>query len=134
MTKEIKHIYRAFPSTEKCIQFLELVLWNNSPACPYCKSKNYTPLSEGQRYHCNTCNTSYSVTVGTVFHKTKCDIQKWFYVISLVFKGYPKISVRDLGKIMGVTKDTASRILKKVIQEKDNLTILAQTILKEVSI
>jgi transposase-like protein len=39
--------------------------------------KKQTPLKEKQqRYHCNNCNTSYSVTVGTIFHDTKLDLQK----------------------------------------------------------
>ena len=73
---------------------------------------------------------SFSVTVRTIFHKTKCDIQKWFYLINLVFSGQADIPVRKLGEMLDVTKDTASRMLKKVRTEKDKLTTLAQTISK----
>ena len=103
----IIEIYKKFPDETACIKHLEKVKWNNEPACPYCKSKNQTPLKAGFRYHCNSCNTSYSVTVGTIFHNTKLDFQKWFLAISLIINAKKGVSARQLGRDIQVTKDTA---------------------------
>ena len=87
----IPELYRKFPTQKDCIEHLEMVRWNSTPICPYCNSKKQTPLKNENRYHCNTCNTSFSVTVGTIFHKTKIDLQKWFLALSLILnakKGY----------------------------------------------
>jgi transposase-like protein len=100
-------VYKKFPTKEKCIDHLEHVRWNDQPICPYCKSKKQTPLKVGRRYHCNTCNTSYGVTVGTIFHNTKLDLQKWFLAISLILNAKKGISARQLGRDLNVTKDTA---------------------------
>lgn len=104
---DITHIYRRFPSRGDCIKELEKVLWNNTPTCPYCNSKKQTPAHRENRYHCNNCNTSFSVTVGTPFHKTKVDLQKWFIVMHKLLYHGTNLSARRLGSEIGVTKDTA---------------------------
>lgn len=110
----LKQVYRKLPNETACIDFLESVIWNNVPKCPYCGSANSVPLNTGNRYHCNKCNTSYSVTVKTIFHKTKIPLQKWFYVILLKEKNDLSISVRELGEQIDTTKDTANRLVNKV--------------------
>lgn len=109
----IYHVYNLMPLQHDCILHLEKILWDNKPACPYCKSSFSTYLQKENRHHCNTCNTTFSVTVGTLFHKTKVDLQKWFLAILMVLEDQ-NVSTRQLGKIIGVTKDTASLMLVKI--------------------
>jgi transposase-like protein len=110
----LEDIYNQFPNKNDCINHLEKLRWGEIPICPYCNSKHFTELKEDNRYHCNTCNTSYSVTVNTMFHKTKIDLQKWFYAIHLIINNEKKISSRELAKKIKTTKDTAWRILNEV--------------------
>lgn len=120
----IIQIYKRYPTQLDCIKHLEQVRWNNEPVCPYCKSKKQTPLKKGQRYHCNNCNTSYSVTVGTIFHKTHLDLQKWFLAVSLVLNAKKGYSARQLGRDIEVTKDTAWRMfmqIRKALVEQHEL-------------
>lgn len=107
-------IYKTFPSQLDCIKHLEKVRWNNEPVCPYCQSKNQSPLPKEQRYHCNNCNTTFSVTVQTIFHKTKADLQKWFLAISLVLNAKKGLSARQLARDIEVTKDTAWYMLMRI--------------------
>jgi len=121
----IIEIYEKFPNKEACITHLEKVRWNNIPTCPYCKSTKQTPMPEESRYHCNNCNTSYKVTIGTVFHNTKLDLQKWFLAISIILNAKKGIAARQLGRDLQVTKDTAwymgMRIRKAMYQYGDLL-------------
>jgi transposase-like protein len=104
----IVQIYKQFPTQQSCIEHLERVRWNNNPTCPYCKTQiSITAAPKEKRYHCNYCNMSFSVTVGTIFHKTKCDLQKWFLAISLVLNAKKGYAARQLGRDIEVTKDTA---------------------------
>jgi transposase-like protein len=107
-------LYKSFPSQNDCLIHLESVKWKNNPTCPYCKSTKHTPIKNKRRYHCNTCNTSYSVIVGTIFENTKLDLQKWFLSISLLANSKNKISARQLAKEINVTKDTACLIIQKI--------------------
>ncbi|OGU33359.1 MAG: hypothetical protein A2068_13530 [Ignavibacteria bacterium GWB2_35_6b] len=110
----IIQIYKQFPTQDDCLSHLEKVRWGNSPKCPYCNSTNHTPLKNEKRYHCNTCNTSYSVTVGTIFHKTKLDLQKWFLAISLVLNAKKGISSRQLSRDLEVNKNTGWYLLMRI--------------------
>jgi transposase-like protein len=96
--------------------------WGKTPLCPYCNSKKHRILIEG-RYQCNECYTSYSATVGTIFHKTRVDLEKWYTAIPLIIKS-GSISSRQLSKQIGVNKNTACRmigIVKKAYLNKDKL-------------
>ena len=110
----IIQIYKRFPTHEDCIKHLEQVRWNGVPTCPYCHSENSTAAKKGHRHHCNTCNTTYSVTVNTIFHATKLDLQKWFLAISLILNAKKGISSRQLGRDLEVTKDTAWRMQMQI--------------------
>lgn len=121
----IIQIYKRFPTQNDCIEYLEKVKWQGTPQCPYCKSDNSTPMPKEKRYHCNNCNTSYSVTVGTIFHKTHLDLQKWFLGISLILNAKKGISARQLARDLEVNKNTgwymAMRIRKAMFEDRDLL-------------
>lgn len=79
-------------------------------------------MKNENRYHCNTCNTSFSVTIRTLFQKTRIDLQKWFYAIYLILNNINKKSIRSLSNEIQVNKDTAWYInfrIKKALNEKD---------------
>jgi len=109
-------IYQLFPSHIHCIDHLEKIRWKDKPTCPYCQSFNITSLPKEKRYHCNTCNTSFSVTVGTIFHHTHLPLQKWFLAICLVLNAKKGVSARQLSRDLKVTKDTAWRMAMKIRQ------------------
>lgn len=121
----IVQIYKRFPTEADCITHLERVRWNGTPVCPYCKSTNTTRIKSEQRHHCNGCNTSFSVTVNTIFHHTHIDLQKWFLAISLVLNAKKGLSARQLARDIEVNKNTAwymgMRIRNAMIEQGDLL-------------
>jgi len=122
----IIEIYRLFPTDQHCLKHLEKVRWQDKPVCPYCKSPKSSPLPKENRYHCNSCNTSYSVTVHTIFHRTRLPLQKWFLAISLILNAKKGLSARQLSRDLQVNKDTAwfmaMRIRKAMFDSKDLLS------------
>lgn len=119
----IVSIYRQYPTEADCIAHLEKVKWpDNQPVCPYCSSKKTTPLPKEYRYHCNNCNTTFSVTVGTIFHHTHLPLQKWFLAISLILNAKKGIAARQFARDLEVNKNTAwylaMRIRKAMIETK----------------
>lgn len=103
----IIQIYKKFPTESDCIAHLERVRWKGKPVCPYCKSDRVTPAKKEFRHHCNSCNTTFSVTVHTIFHHTHLDFQKWFLAISLVLNAKKGLSARQLARDLEVNKNTA---------------------------
>ncbi len=110
----IIEIYQKFPTEDDCLRHLEAVRWQGKPRCTYCNSPNSTPLPKQKRHHCNNCNTTYSVTVGTIFHHTHLQLQKWFLAITLILNAKKGISARQLSRDLQVNKDTAWRISMKI--------------------
>lgn len=59
---------------------LEAQIWPDGPVCPHCQSKDATALQgEAHRkglYQCNACRQQFSVTVGTVFERSKIPLNK----------------------------------------------------------
>jgi len=64
----IVQVFEKFPTQEDCITHLEQARWDSKTTCPYCGSTNTT--RNQHRHRCYNCKTSFSVTVGTIFHHT----------------------------------------------------------------
>ncbi|AFY56389.1 transposase [Rivularia sp. PCC 7116] len=108
-------------NNDKYIAILEQIRWDGKPKCPYCESTNATAYKSEERYHCNSCYVSFSVTVGTIFHKTHVSLDKWFLAIRLVMNSSGGISVRQLAKEIGVNKNTAASMVRKIKEEESEV-------------
>lgn len=127
----IVSIYKRFPTEADCIAHLESVRWKGNPTCPYCDSQSSTPLAAERRHHCNHCNTTYSVTVRTVFHQTHLPLQKWFLAVSLVLNAKKSIAARQLARDLEVNKNTAWRMAMKIreaMAELEHRTLLSRLV------
>ena len=97
-------------------EFLENLRWPNGPICPHCghdkahsikgKSDSKKPARPGL-YACADCRKQFTVTVGTIFERTRVPLRKWvmaFYLMNTSKKG---ISSHQLHRMLGVTYKTA---------------------------
>ncbi|MBH8552687.1 transposase [Nostocaceae cyanobacterium CENA357] len=117
---------------EECLEILEQIRWGGQPRCPYCDSTNASPFKRERRYHCNTCFTSYSVTVGTLFHRTHVEMPKWFRVIQLFISQPNRFSVRQLASEICVNKNTASYMLSRLRKAVDEEPELLEQLYKAI--
>lgn len=97
-----------------CLDLLETLRWNGEPICPYCESVRVTPVPAERRHRCNNCNTAFSVTVGTIFHRTHLPLPKWFAAILLILDARKPISARRLARQLDIDKNTAWRLNTRV--------------------
>ena len=124
---DIIEIFELYPTQDDCIVHLENVRWHGKPRCVYCQSLNVTPAPKEQRHHCNNCNTTFSVTVGTIFHHTHLPMQKWFFAVTLVLNAKKGVSARQLARDLKVNKDTAWRMgmkIREAMREQEQRTLL----------
>jgi transposase-like protein len=123
----IIEIYRLLPNEDACIAHLEAVRWKGKPVCPYCQSDRVTPMAKERRHHCNACHTTFSVTVGTIFHHTHLDLQKWFLAISLILNAKKGISSRQLARDLELNKNTAWYLamrIRKAMEQSEERNLL----------
>ena len=90
---------------------LEAQIWPDGPVCPHCGSTEATPLKgKAHRkglYQCNDCREQFSVTVGTVFERSKIKLNKWVLAAHLMGASKKGISSKQLERMLGVTYKTA---------------------------
>jgi len=121
----ILEVFERFPTQESCIKYLEKVRWGDTVVCPYCKSERTAPAEH--RHRCYNCKTSFSVTVGTIFHHTHLPLQKWFLAIMLMLNAKKGISALQLSRDLRVNKNTAWRMnmqIRKAMNQVEHRNIL----------
>ena len=121
----IVQVFEQFPTQESCIAHLEQARWKGQPFCPYCASVN-TAIHR-HRHRCYDCKTSFSVTVGTIFHHTHMPLQKWFLAIMLILNAKKGLSALQLSRDLDVNKNTAWRIamqIRKAMTQAEQRSLL----------
>ena len=110
----IVSIYKKFPTDLDCIKHLESIRWKDKVTCAYCGSTHTgthnvkgCETRSGRRFQCQDCKKSFSVTVGTIFHHTHLELQKWFLAISLILNAKKGISTRQLARDLDLPVKTA---------------------------
>ena len=125
----IVQVFEQFPTQQDCIAHLEKARWGDTPLCPYCKSDHTARLQH--RHRCYACKTSFSVTVGTIFHHTHLPLQKWFLAISLILNAKKGVSALQLSRSLKINKNTAWRIsmqIRKAMSQVDQRRLLTGVI------
>ena len=112
ISERITNFLKEYPTQEYCIKLLEKVRWGDTPRCPYCSSTNTVPNQH--RHRCYTCKKSFSVTVGTIFHRTHLHLQQWFVALILIWRYEERATGSVLLKVMKINKNTASRVVRQV--------------------
>lgn len=87
-------------------EYLETIRWPNGPVCAHCGAAGKSGKMEGVAhrtglYKCYACRRQYSVTVGTVMHRSKIPLHKWvmaFHLLTSSKKGFSALQLqRNLG-------------------------------------
>lgn len=108
----MENIYQPhFLDEDKARERLEAIRWPDGAECPHCGLINATKL-EGKKhrkglYQCNSCREQFSVTVRTVFERSKIGLHKWLLATHLMVASKKGISAHQLHRMLGVTYKTA---------------------------
>jgi transposase-like protein len=103
---------KIFQDADAARAHLEATRWPQGPICPHCGVVDQATNVGGKSaragcYQCNACRDQFTVTVGTVFERSKVPLNKWLlatYLLSSSKKGY---SAHQLHRTIGVTYKTA---------------------------
>jgi len=99
-----------FQDETKARQHLEGLLWANGRYCPHCGEAERTSPVKGKTaglYYCLSCKMKFTVTVGTLFERSKIPLTKWLYAFHLMSASKKGISAHQLHRMLGVTYKTA---------------------------
>lgn len=97
--------YRDEPT---CIQALADLRWPDRFTCNRCGGRKAYHLAARPRiYECAECGCQHSITAGTVFHKTRTDLRKWFLATYLISHDKRGVSALMISRELAIRYDTA---------------------------
>ena len=93
---------------------MERILWPNGPVCPHCGNVEQAKIGkvEGKSaraglYYCGACKSQFTVTVGTIFERSKVPLSKWWMAVHLLASSKKGFSSHQLKRVLGVSYQTA---------------------------
>ena len=102
-----------FTDKEAARLHLEATRWPDGAVCPHCGSFNVKELT-GKSHRaglrqCNEkeCRQQFTVTVGTVFERSKVPLNKWLLTTHLMTASKKGMSAHQIHRMIGVTYKTA---------------------------
>lgn len=101
-----------FTNKDAARRHLEKQRWADGRFCPHCGEADEArvPAMKGGRdglYQCKSCRKQFTVTVGTVFERSKVPLNKWLYATHLMTSSKKGISAHQVHRSIGVTYKTA---------------------------
>jgi transposase-like protein len=105
-----------FHDEDRAREALEAVRWPHGAVCPHCGNLDQDKIAkvEGKKqshrpglYYCNECKGQFTVTVGTVFERSKVPLTKWWMAAHMMNFGKNSVSAHEIHRALGVTYKTA---------------------------
>jgi transposase-like protein len=101
-----------FTDADKAREALEAVRWRDGQFCPHCGVTEGLARVQGKShrpglFYCNACKKTYTVTVGTVFERSKVPLTKWWLAAYLLSSSKKGFSSHQLSRALGVSYKTA---------------------------
>lgn len=110
----IVEFHEWFATERACERFLFSWRWPDGFRCPRCGDPEAKRLKTRRVYQCRRCRRQTSVTAGTVFHRSRVPLRKWFWAVFLVSRHKTSVSALQLKKDLGVAYNTAWFMLHRI--------------------
>jgi transposase-like protein len=97
-----------FQNEDKAREYLEKTRWPDGPECPHCGAVDDATELKGKAhrkgvYQCNSCREQFTVTVGTVYERSKIPLHKWLLATHFMCASKTAMSAHQLHRMLGIT-------------------------------
>jgi transposase-like protein len=99
-----------FTNETKAREWLEARIWPNGPTCPHCGNADQARLTSmhgtahrAGLYQCNECREQFTVTVGTVFERSKIPLTKWLAALLLLSSSKKGMSTHQMHRMLDIS-------------------------------
>jgi transposase-like protein len=102
-----------FTDETKAREWLEARVWPSGPVCPHCGATgdDVTALrGKAHRpglYQCSQCREQFTVTVKTVFERSKVPLSKWLAALFMMTASKKGVSAHQIHRSLGISYKTA---------------------------
>ena len=98
----------------QCRAAVAAMRWPSGFECRTCGGGDYS-VTQRLLHRCRGCDTQTSLTVGTVFERTKLPLTTWFQGMFFLTQSKNSVSTLELARLLGVRPDTASLMRHKLM-------------------
>jgi len=85
-----------FRTEQDCYEWLFKNRWPGGFRCPFCSGQEYGRISTRGLYQCKSCRKQISLITGTIFHKTRVPLLKWFMLIHRMASSKTGVSINEM--------------------------------------
>ncbi len=102
-----------FTDETKARKWLEARVWPKGPICPHCGATgdDVTALNgkahRAGLYQCSQCREQFTVTVKTVFERSKIPLSKWLAALFLLTASKKGVSAHQVHRSLGISYKSA---------------------------
>ena len=120
LIEELQEIKRKFDSEKACRDALFRWRWSKGYSCPECGHREAYFHKNRRLYQCKEkkCGYQASITAGTIFHRTRVPLQKWFWLIFLMLRKVELGRLYVLRETLGIRNPKTFWIMQKKIKKK----------------
>lgn len=100
--RSLLNFQKSFGTQEACAQHLAAQRWALGFVCPRCGDDKFWLLAKRQLFDCKQCRFQTSVTAGTIFHKTRTPLVKWYWLLYHMAMDKVGVSVAEMQRILEI--------------------------------
>lgn len=121
--------HEEFQNENNCYEWLFNTRWPNGFICPKCGGGEYWRIATRDLYKCGHCRHQVSLTAGTIFHKTRTPLMKWFMLIFRMATSKTGVSINEMRRELEIkdykTVWTMAHKVRKAMADRDAKYTLA---------
>lgn len=112
-----------FRDEKDCYRWLFKSRWPEGFRCPKCNGKKYSLINTRGLYKCKSCHYQVSLTAGTIFHKTRTPLMKWFMLIYRMATSKTGVSINEMKRELEIndykTVWAMAHKIRKAMSDRD---------------
>jgi len=100
--RSLLEFQKEFSTEEACTQHLRKMRWPDGFTCPRCGHNEAWFISTRKILDCKGCRAKVSLTTGTVFHKTRMPLVKWYWLIYHMAMDKVGVSIAEMQRVLDI--------------------------------
>jgi hypothetical protein len=100
--RSLLEFQKEFSTEEACAQHLREMRWPDGFRCPRCGHGEAWLIRTRNILDCKSCRAKISLTAGTIFHKTRTPLVKWYWLIYHMAMDKVGVSISEMQRVLEI--------------------------------